>query len=122
MFDTAGQEDCNSLRPLTYSQTDIFLICVSVDDDSHYANVKQKWFPELQAHCPEVPALIVGIKNDAERKSYTGEIQKENNKNPGKRLARELGVLRYFECDIITRVGVKEVFDEVNYTLHLPRV
>lgn len=92
-----------------------------MDDDSHYASVKQKWFPELHVHCPEVPALIVGIQNDAEKKSYTGEIQKENRKNPGNRLARDVGALSYFECDTITRVGVKDVFDEVNYTTHNPR-
>lgn len=42
LFDTAGQEDYDRLRPLSYPQTDVFLVCFSVVNPSSYENVKEK--------------------------------------------------------------------------------
>ncbi|VEL31064.1 unnamed protein product [Protopolystoma xenopodis] len=42
LFDTAGQEDYDRLRPLSYPQTDVFLICFSVINPSSLDNVKEK--------------------------------------------------------------------------------
>ena len=59
LFDTAGQEDYDRLRPLSYPQTDVFLVCFSVTSPASFENVKEKWFPEVHHHCPGVPCLIV---------------------------------------------------------------
>lgn len=37
-----GQEDYDRLRPLSYPQTDVFLVCFSVVSPSSYENVKEK--------------------------------------------------------------------------------
>jgi len=42
LWDTAGQEDYDRLRPLSYPQTDIFLICFSLISPTSYANVTTK--------------------------------------------------------------------------------
>ena len=42
LFDTAGQEDYDRLRPLSYPQTDVFLVCYSVVAPASYENVKEK--------------------------------------------------------------------------------
>lgn len=49
LFDTAGQEDYDRLRPLSYPQTDVFLVCFSVTSPASFENVKEKWFPEVRA-------------------------------------------------------------------------
>jgi len=51
LFDTAGQEDYDRLRPLSYPQTDVFLVCFSVVSPSSFENVKEKWVPEITHHC-----------------------------------------------------------------------
>lgn len=56
------------------------------------------------SHCLEIPALIVDIKNDADKESYA---QKENGKNPREKLARDIGPLGCLGCDTITRSGSK---------------
>ncbi|OON14596.1 Ras family protein [Opisthorchis viverrini] len=42
LFDTAGQEDYDRLRPLSYPQTDVFLVCFSVANRSSFENAKDK--------------------------------------------------------------------------------
>lgn len=42
LFDTAGQEDYDRLRPLSYPQTDVFLVCFSVVSPASFENVREK--------------------------------------------------------------------------------
>lgn len=73
LFDTAGQEDYDRLRPLSYPQTDVFLVCFSVVSPSSYENVKEKWVPEIQHHCQKTPFLLVGTQIDLRDDAATVE-------------------------------------------------
>ena len=42
LFIVTGQEDYDRLRPLSYPQTDVFLVCFSVVAPSSFENVKEK--------------------------------------------------------------------------------
>ena len=42
LFDTAGQEEYDRLRPLIYPDTNVFLICFSVVNPALFENVKEK--------------------------------------------------------------------------------
>lgn len=48
LFDTAGQEDYDRLRPLSYPNTDVALICFSLNDADTLMNVVEKWAPEVR--------------------------------------------------------------------------
>lgn len=64
LWDTAGQEDYDRLRPLSYPQTDVFLLCFSVISTNSYNNVRDKWWPEVRHYCPDTPVIVVGTKTD----------------------------------------------------------
>jgi len=118
LFDTAGQEDYDRLRPLSYPQTDVFLVCFSVTSPASYENVREKWFPEVHHHCPGVPSLIVGTQVDLRDDPAVVEKLARQKLRPitaemGERLARELGAVKYVECSALTQKGLKNVFDEV---------
>jgi cell division control protein 42 len=118
LFDTAGQEDYDRLRPLSYPQTDVFLVCFSVTSPASFENVREKWFPEVHHHCPGVPCLIVGTQVDLrDDPSVRDKLAKQKmspvRKEDGERMAKELGAVKYVECSALTQYKLKDVFDEV---------
>ncbi|KAJ8106466.1 hypothetical protein OPT61_g9519 [Boeremia exigua] len=117
LFDTAGQEDYDRLRPLSYPQTDVFLVCFSVTSPASFENVREKWFPEVHHHCPGVPCLIVGTQVDLrEDNAVKDKLSKQRmapvKREDGERMARELGAVKYVECSALTQYKLKDVFDE----------
>ncbi|KAJ3585912.1 hypothetical protein NHX12_012319 [Muraenolepis orangiensis] len=117
LFDTAGQEDYDRLRPLSYPQTDVFLVCFSVVSPSSFENVKEKWVPEITHHCPKTPFLLVGTQIDLRDDPSTVEKLAKNKQKPitpetAEKLARDLKAVKYVECSALTQKGLKNVFDE----------
>mmetsp|Transcript_13576 Transcript_13576/g.20466 ORF Transcript_13576/g.20466 Transcript_13576/m.20466 type:complete len:197 (-) Transcript_13576:78-668(-) len=117
LWDTAGQEDYDRLRPLSYPQTDVFLCCYSVISPASYENVRAKWFPEVSHHCPSTPILVVGTKTDLRDDQDTIQRLAEKNLAPltqeqGQQLAKEIGAVKYMECSALTQSGLKDVFDD----------
>lgn len=117
LWDTAGQEDYDRLRPLSYPQTDVFLICFSVDNITSYQNVKTKWWPEVSHHCPNARSILVGTKIDLREDKDCLERLRERNQQPitvqqGEQLAKEIKAKCYMECSALTQKGLKSVFDE----------
>lgn len=64
LWDTAGQEEYQKLRLLSYQKADIFLICFSLVDEDSFLNALGKWLPEVEEECPKAFKIFVGTKND----------------------------------------------------------
>ncbi|NXD70273.1 RHOG protein, partial [Eolophus roseicapillus] len=117
LWDTAGQEEYDRLRTLSYPQTNVFVICFSIGSPSSYANVRHKWHPEVSHHCPNVPVLLVGTKRDLRNDLETVKKLKEQSLAPttpqqGTSLAKQIGAVKYLECSALNQEGVREVFAE----------
>ena len=125
LWDTAGQEDYDRLRPLSYPQTDVFLICFSIASPASFEYVKAKWYPEVSHHCPGVPIILVGTKMDLREDEETLMKLKEKklapiNQTAGLQMAKEIGAAKYVECSALNQRGLKTVFDEAVRVVMFP--
>merc|ERR1711892_352427 len=117
LWDTAGQAEYDRLRPLSYPQTDVFLICFSLVHPDSFENVRLKWGPEVRHYCPIEPIILVGNKSDLRDDPKVVEDLKRKHLSPvthtqGSVLAKQIGAVGYVECSAKTQKGLKTVFDE----------
>ncbi|EGV99753.1 Rho-related GTP-binding protein RhoJ [Cricetulus griseus] len=126
LYDTAGQEDYNQLRPLSYPNTDVFLICFSVVNPASYHNVQEEWVPELKDCMPHVPYVLIGTQIDLRDDPKTLARLLYMKEKPltyehGVKLAKAIGAQCYLECSALTQKGLKAVFDEAILTIFHPK-
>lgn len=112
LWDTAGQEDYDRLRPLSYPDTDVILMCFSIDSPDSLENIPEKWSPEVRHFCPNVPVILVGNKKDLRNDPYTVKSKiKTVSTEEGKAMAEKINAFGYLECSAKTKDGVREVFE-----------
>lgn len=117
LWDTAGQDDYDRLRPLSYPDTDVFLICFSIVNPNSFYNVADKWYPEISHHAPGVPKILVGTKLDLRDNMAELERLKSRKQMPitlqqGEAMRKKIGAVVYKECSALTQNGLKDIFDE----------
>jgi small GTP-binding protein len=81
LWDTAGQEGYDRLRPLSYSETDVFMVIYSVDNPTSLKNVKEKWVPEVRHYSPNAALILVGTKLDTRERAAAEEAKANANAN-----------------------------------------
>lgn len=114
LWDTAGQEEYNRLRPLSYTDVDLLMICYSADSKTSLYNVEELWFPEVKHFCPDTPIMIVGLKNDL---YAIDNLEKLVDPKDAELLAKKLGAFAHFQCSAKTRNNVDELFGVALTTL-----
>ncbi|KAF4122894.1 Rho family, other [Geosmithia morbida] len=127
LWDTAGQEEFDRLRSLSYDDTDLIMLCFSVDSNDSLENVESKWVGEIADNCAGVKLVLVALKCDLREQGEGDDDDETNNvdengqpreKKPtisydqGLEVARRIGALRYLECSAMRNRGVNEAFTE----------
>ncbi|KAJ7331278.1 hypothetical protein OS493_020067 [Desmophyllum pertusum] len=116
LWDTAGQEAYDRLRPLSYPDTDVILMCFSIDCPDSLENIPEKWAPEVRHFCPNVPIVLVGNKKDLRHDENTKRELSKMKQAPVKSeeaslVCERIKAYAYLECSAKTREGVRDVFD-----------
>ncbi|KAI9633857.1 P-loop containing nucleoside triphosphate hydrolase protein [Dioszegia hungarica] len=116
LWDTAGQEDFDRLRPLSYNDTDVILVVFACNHRPSLMNVQDKWYPEMAHFCESVPLLLICTKIDLRDDPTTTSLMAAQGTSPitaleGEKVAKEIGARRYLECSAKMGRGVREVFD-----------
>ncbi|XP_030627128.1 rho-related GTP-binding protein RhoB-like isoform X2 [Chanos chanos] len=114
--DIADIEDYDRLRPLSYPDTDVILMCFSVDSPDSLENIPEKWVPEVKHFCPDVPIILVAnkkdLRNDESVRTELSRLKQEPVKTEvGRAMAVRIGAYDYMECSAKTKDGVREVFE-----------
>ena len=124
LWDTAGQNEYDRLRPLSYTNTDVILICFSCIYPPSFESILTKWHPEIQYYCCNVPYILVGTKidqRDNQQKFYAQHLEPISYQQ-GLELSNKIGASMYLECSALTQKGIKNVFDEaIREALKRPR-
>ncbi|GAO50273.1 protein RHO3 [Saitoella complicata NRRL Y-17804] len=128
LWDTAGQEEFDRLRSLSYSDTHVVMICFSIDSRDSLENVEGRWVKEVAEHCPGVKVVLVALKCDLREIDVINPAAQSNTNsvveplsNTGARLidydeglsvAKRIKAVRYLECSAKANKGVNEAFTE----------
>jgi len=117
LWDTAGSNEYNTLRPLSYPGTDVFIICFAISDPTSFEAVGSKWYPEVSHFNPKTPILLVGTKLDIRKNEEALEKLKAENielvtQSQGEKLANEIGAYKYLESSALDQTNLQEVFVE----------
>lgn len=64
LFDTAGQDDYERLRPLSYPGANVILMLHDISNPLTFENVISKWLKEVRHYLPDVPIVLCGNKMD----------------------------------------------------------
>lgn len=122
LWDTAGQETHDRLRPLSYPGTDVFLVCFSVASRTSYEHATEKWFPEIRHHCPDVPIVLVGTKTDLrDMKDKHNHDEEILSPTDGVLLKNKIKAVKYLECSAKMQKGLTNVFEEAICAVLIPQ-
>ncbi|KAF7894218.1 hypothetical protein EAF00_007732 [Botryotinia globosa] len=124
LWDTAGQEEFDRLRSLSYDDTHAIMLCFSVDSKDSLENVESKWVGEIAENCQGVKLVLVALKCDLREQGADDEATEGTegaeprekkpmiDYNQGLEVARRINALRYLECSAMRNRGVNEAFTE----------
>jgi len=115
LWDTAGQEDYDRLRPLSYPGADVVLLCFSTISQASYDAIKEKWAPEVLHFIPNIPHILVGTKIDLREEKHpdpnSGKFEPITFEQ-GEQMANSINAVKYMEVSSKTGKGVQEVYND----------
>ncbi|KAI6191118.1 CRE-MIG-2 protein [Aphelenchoides bicaudatus] len=126
LWDTAGQEDYDRLRPLSYPQTDVFILCFAIASQVSLRNVQSKWLPEIRQYCPDTPIILVGTKADlrddvAAQRSMSADNKSFVTRKQAVQVAKKIKAHKLLECSALTQQGLANVFEESIRAVLVPK-
>ncbi|NXW37415.1 RHOA protein, partial [Phaetusa simplex] len=121
LCDVAGKNEFSyrNLRSVFYRDTDVILMCFSVDRPDSLQNILDFWVPEIKMFCPTAPIILVATKielrgDESITKKLTTPGNESINSTEGKALAASIGAYAYLECSAKTKEGVDTALEIIS--------
>lgn len=109
LWDTAGQEEYERLRRLSYQDADVVIVAYSNDAPESLPNIHEVWAPEVMTYAPEASIILVGLKSDMDIKIDL---------NYAYNIADSIGAVTHMACSSIKMENVNELFNCVFNTAY----
>jgi Ras-related C3 botulinum toxin substrate 1 len=126
LWDTAGQQDFDKIRPMSYKEADFYLLFFSVVNPTSLENVKLRWVEEIKFNSPNIPYFLVGTQIDSrEQEDIVLELEQKGKRpistKEGQQVAQEIGAVGYFEISA-REMQFGDIFDElIRHVINIQR-
>jgi cell division control protein 42 len=116
LWDSAGQEEFENIRVLSYTNKDVFAICFSLVNLASLVKIQSMWLPGLKRHIQNPRFILVGTKknlreNKAVRLKLSHDCMRPVLTSEGQAKAAEMKAYGYVECAAMQQDRINEVFD-----------
>ncbi|KAH9525469.1 hypothetical protein Btru_001492 [Bulinus truncatus] len=99
IHDTSGTEEGARVRNFIYQNSDVIIVCFSIDDPDSLQDVVANWVTELRHLCRQTPFLLVGTKKDCRKERGAKSVKKKE----GERTAKMIGAVGYMEYSALDK-------------------
>ena len=117
IYDTAGSRGTNTHREIAYREADVLLLCYRISDPTTLFGALNHWVPELRAHAPATPILLVGCQTDLRTDRATLAALAKQDRSPvsteqARSFSQQIGAVGYVETSAKTSAkGPESVFE-----------
>ena len=106
LWDTAGAADYDRIRVLAYYQAAVVVVCYSIDSLESFANVTERWIPQVREFAGGARIIVVGCKRDL-RNTFAENVFVPTAE--GKRIAAVHRAASFVECSGLSGESVDDV-------------
>ncbi|XP_030210280.1 rho-related GTP-binding protein RhoF isoform X2 [Gadus morhua] len=115
------EDDYDRLRPLSYQEAHLIMVCYDVTNPTSFENVLIKWHPELKHFCKDIPVILIGCKTDLRKDKERIRKLKAVDQTPitytqGEDVRQQMNAELYLECSAKHQENVEQVFQETTKT------
>ena len=114
LWDTSGQDEYDALRPLSYREANLVLICYSIEKKDMLSNVEDKWLVEVQSLCKNAPYFLLGLKSDIRDMSPPEQAANFVSTKEGQEMAKKIGAKYFAECSAKLDTNISNLFQEIS--------
>ena len=119
VWGTVDHEEGDRLKYLAYQNTDIFLLFFSYDSVESLNNIRSKWAPEINSHCPKQRLFIlVGVRTNVVEDYQVHEAMGESpfvdtpvREEMVREVMADIGAADFVDCCPLINHSVQHVVD-----------
>ncbi|ODV86363.1 hypothetical protein CANARDRAFT_27590 [[Candida] arabinofermentans NRRL YB-2248] len=103
LWDTAGQEDYERLRRLSYQDSNLIILTYNLNSSESLLNIPEAWAPEILTYCENTPIILIGLKADLP--------QHKVNPLDALKIAKNIGAIAHIQCSAKEMFNVDVIFN-----------
>ena len=105
MWDTAGQDEYERLRPLSYSGANVVLLVFSLSSKPYFSNLSEKWITEVKHYCRDAKIVLIGTNLDLRETGNPNHVTDQE----AEQFVKEHECAAYIPCSPKTGEGIDKI-------------